>query len=122
MKRRKNNPSSTSARPLVLIIIGLLLMGGAVIWLILNPDQPQAAATQAAPTNDPNLPFPEIQRVTLDDAKAALDSQQAVFVDVRSRESYTVSHIPGAINIPVGELASRAGELNADDWIITYCT
>jgi rhodanese-related sulfurtransferase len=58
----------------------------------------------------------------LEDAKKALDAKSAVFVDVRSPESYSAGHITGAINIPLAELESRAGELNPADWIITYCT
>ena len=45
-----------------------------------------------------------------------------MFVDVRDIASYQQSHIPGALSIPLDELASRKNELNPNDWIITYCT
>ncbi|MBP6628944.1 MAG: rhodanese-like domain-containing protein [Kofleriaceae bacterium] len=35
----------------------------------------------------------------------------AVALDVRSAEEFAAGHLPGAINIPVGELAARKAEL-----------
>ena len=122
MNQRNNRFSALQPRPLILIAIGLLLMAGAVIWLILNPGQPKAAAPRPTATNDPNAPFSQIQRVLLEDAKTAFDQKSAVFIDVRSAKSYTTAHIPGALNIPLAQLEGRAGELNPQDWIITYCT
>ena len=34
-----------------------------------------------------------------------------VVLDVRSREEFASGHIPGAVNVPVAELARRVGEL-----------
>jgi hypothetical protein len=79
---------------------------------------PTAAASGSLHTSS----FPEIQRVLLEEAKAALDSGSAVFVDVRSKASYDASHIPGALSIPLGELETRLKELDPKAWIITYCT
>jgi rhodanese-related sulfurtransferase len=42
-------------------------------------------------------------------------------LDVRPIEEYRAGHIPGAICIPVGELAGRIGELPDDVEIIVYC-
>ncbi len=64
----------------------------------------------------------QIPRATLDQSKTAFDSGAAVFLDVRAASSYTKSHIPGAVNIPIGELVNRLQELNPSSWIITYCT
>jgi len=44
-----------------------------------------------------------------------------VFVDVRTREEYAAGHIPGAINIPVGKLASRLKEVPHDKQVYVYC-
>jgi len=71
------------------------------------------------PTENPYL---EVPRVTLEEAKTAFDSGEAIFVDVRSAASYETSHIPGALSIPLGELESRINELDPHQWIITYCT
>lgn len=103
--------------PLILIGLGVLLVLGMLIWQIVR-----SAQTTGSVTTDPNIPFPEVERVSLADSKAAFDGGEAVFLDVRDPDSYAASHIPGAINIPVSQLESRAAELDPNEWIITYCT
>ena len=110
--RKKNN----SIPLLILLSGGLLLIIAALMLANQNP---------AAPTPNTVVEeeiYPEIQRVSIDETKAALDSGSALVVDVRSAEAYQGSHISGAINIPLEELESRLGELDQAKWIITYCT
>ncbi|MCP3811884.1 ArsR/SmtB family transcription factor [Mycolicibacterium septicum] len=45
----------------------------------------------------------------------------AVLLDVRPVEEYLAGHIPGAISIPVDELAERITDLPDDSDIIVYC-
>jgi rhodanese-related sulfurtransferase/DNA-binding transcriptional ArsR family regulator len=42
-------------------------------------------------------------------------------LDVRPREEYTAGHIPGAVSIPLDELADRLAELPDDGRIVAYC-
>jgi 3-mercaptopyruvate sulfurtransferase SseA len=65
---------------------------------------------------------PEIARIPLSEAKDAFDNQEAVFLDVRSSESYKADHIPGAVNISLTEILSRYQEIDPARWIILYCT
>jgi len=65
---------------------------------------------------------PEIARVALDQAKTAFDNKSALFIDVRPASEYASAHIPGALNIPLGEIATRLNELDPNQWIICYCT
>ena len=44
-----------------------------------------------------------------------------VIVDVRPGSEYAAGHLPGAISIPVGELADRLEELPADAEVVAYC-
>jgi rhodanese-related sulfurtransferase len=67
------------------------------------------------------LPFPEVARVSLADAKARSDAGTAVIVDVRSFEEYQTGHIPNAVSIPLFELTSRYQELPKNVELITYC-
>lgn len=62
--------------------------------------------------------------MSVDEAKSALDSGQAIIVDVRSDEAYAVSHVADALNIQLGEIETNptALDLEKDQWIITYCT
>ena len=84
---------------------------------IVEPDSTQPQA---------NLPASEtaVPRVSVKEAKAALDSGAAIIVDVRSAGAYAASHIPEAINIQLEEFETNPTDLNLDkdQWIITYCT
>jgi len=118
MSRTSRSHSSKSG-PLLLIGAGVLLLAVAGALLFALP-QNRAPATPLPQLVEET--FPEILRVSLADARAAYDSGAAAFVDVRDGDSYTASHIPGALSIPLTELENRLGELNRSDWIITYCT
>jgi len=114
-----NRSRRSSAFPLVLIALGLILMAGALGWYayMLSRPAPVVVPSQPAEAN-----YPDVARVSLADSKAAYETGSAVFLDVRDAESYAQSHIAGAISIPIEDLPARMGELNKSDWIITYCT
>lgn len=42
-------------------------------------------------------------------------------VDVRPPEEFYAGHVPGAVNIPLGELEERLDELGEDQEIVAYC-
>lgn len=46
---------------------------------------------------------------------------EAVLLDVRPEPEYAAGHLPGAIHIPLAELAGRIGELPRDHEIVAYC-
>ncbi len=50
-----------------------------------------------------------------------LDNGDAVVLDVRPEPEYAGGHLPGAIHIPLGELADRLAELPRDGEIVAYC-
>jgi rhodanese-related sulfurtransferase/DNA-binding transcriptional ArsR family regulator len=52
---------------------------------------------------------------------ARVAAGDVVVLDVRPVEEYRAGHIPGAISIPVGELADRISELPEDTEIVVYC-
>jgi len=105
--------------PLLLIASGLIILIGAVVAIIVisGGDDSQQVTS---PNQD--IPYPEIARVELSNAKAAFDAGKAVFVDVRDQAYYENGHIPGAQSIPLSQLEQRLNELNPNDWIILYCT
>ena len=91
----------------------------------------QAYPNQAYPNLTPTqgqavLPLTEadVPRITVEDAKAAVDGSEAVIVDVRSAESFAAGHIAGAISIPLAEFETNISNIafKKDQWIITYCT
>jgi hypothetical protein len=54
---------------------------------------------------------PGAAEVPLEDALARRDRGEAVLIDVRTAESYAAGHIPGAVNVPAGEIEARATEI-----------
>ena len=110
--------SSRSIFPLAMIGIGLIFLLVAAIWFVTS-NQPQEPVLV---TNAPDVPYPEIPRVSVADAHAAYTSGSAVFVDVRAASDFDASHVAGALSIPFDQLSNHISELNANDWIITYCT
>jgi rhodanese-related sulfurtransferase len=52
---------------------------------------------------------------------ARLRSGEAILIDVRPHEEYVAGHIPGALSIPVEDLASRLKELAKDREVVAYC-
>ena len=61
------------------------------------------------------------RRIKRDEAMRLVKANKAVFVDVRSKDSYDKGHIKGAISIPGSQLKSRFRELPIGKTIITYC-
>ena len=57
------------------------------------------------------------------DLRKLIDSGSGDFtvVDVRDTEEYAEGHIPGAVNIPVSEFASRSESLDKKKKIVVYC-
>ncbi|MFC8032250.1 ArsR/SmtB family transcription factor [Streptomyces griseoincarnatus] len=61
------------------------------------------------------------QEITRDELAARVRSGAAVVLDVRPMEEYLAGHIPGALSIPVAELADRINELPENMEIVVYC-
>jgi 3-mercaptopyruvate sulfurtransferase SseA len=66
----------------------------------------------------------DVPRVSLEETLAAIESGEAVVVDVRSTAAYEESHIVSAISIPLEVIQANPEGigLDKDQWIITYCT
>ena len=45
----------------------------------------------------------------------------AYVLDVRSPEEYAAGHVPGAVNIPYDQVASRLAEVPKDKDVVLYC-
>ena len=105
--------------PIILVVAGVLFLVGAVVSVLLlsSPGNQLPADVPSAEGS-----YPQVARVDLAQAKSAYDSGTAVFVDVRDQEYFDNGHIPGAVSIPLGEIQDRLDELDANDWIILYCT
>ncbi|CAL9661670.1 hypothetical protein SUDANB176_07027 [Streptomyces sp. enrichment culture] len=59
--------------------------------------------------------------VTREELRARIAAGDVVVLDVRPVEEYLAGHIPGALSLPVDELADRIDELPEDTEIVVYC-
>jgi hypothetical protein len=108
-KRRR-----TFIGPILLIAVGLFLII-LMIWQL-------SARTTAVPSINAPAVAPEIVRVELEEARMAVEGGEAIFIDVRSHDSFANGHIPAAFNVPLDEMQTQLDSLNPDQWYIPYCT
>jgi rhodanese-related sulfurtransferase/DNA-binding transcriptional ArsR family regulator len=64
---------------------------------------------------------PGIENVDRQTLVSRLRSSEAILIDVRPREEYVAGHLPGALSIPLDELASRLQELQKGREVVAYC-
>jgi len=63
-----------------------------------------------------------IPETSVEDLKVLIDSKKKfILLDVREPFEWDIARIEGATLIPLGELASRLGELNPTDEIVVQC-
>ena len=67
-------------------------------------------------------PLEAAARISIPDANQKAFDGSVLFVDVRNADAYKEKHIDGAINIPLEQIKTRAGELPRDKYLVTYCT
>ncbi|WP_028934914.1 ArsR/SmtB family transcription factor [Pseudonocardia spinosispora] len=63
----------------------------------------------------------DTEAVDRDELLRRVEAGEAVVLDVRPAVEYRAGHIPGAVSIPLDELADRMRELPADQEIVAYC-
>lgn len=84
----------------------------------------QVAQTHQAdvePARTAYLGTDDAEEVDRDELLARAQGGGVVVLDVRPAEEYAAGHIPGAISIPVDELAERITELPDDAEVVAYC-
>jgi 3-mercaptopyruvate sulfurtransferase SseA len=92
----------------------LILLTGIVLSLLACGGTP--AANPQIVVEDAS----DVQRISPQDAKTMVDSDQAVLYDARALTAFQAAHAAGAISFPATEAAARAGELPADKSLVFY--
>jgi rhodanese-related sulfurtransferase/DNA-binding transcriptional ArsR family regulator len=59
--------------------------------------------------------------VTRDELQRLAKTRRVTVLDVRPGEEYTAGHLPGAVSIPLDQLADRLHELPDNEQIVAYC-
>ncbi len=90
---------------LVMVIGAVLIVAASAYWLMMPKEQDE-----------------DYGDVSVERARELIQEKTSlVILDVRTDAEFRDGHIEGAINIPVGELEGRLGELDRDDEMLVYC-
>jgi 3-mercaptopyruvate sulfurtransferase SseA len=111
-------------RSLTAVVIASVFAAGLASAQLKVQQQSTTAATGSntlTPQPVAQQPLESARRINRDEAIKLVKHKKAVFVDVRSKESYEAGHIEGAMSIPESELISRLREIPPHRMIITYC-
>ena len=106
----------------ILIILGGVVLVLIALWINASSTTAQPPATVSDQQNEAKGPYPEVERVSVQEARAAFDNGTALIVDVRSEGSFQAGHATGAISLPLTEIESRYQELPQDRFLYLYCT
>ena len=69
-----------------------------------------------------SLPIADVQLMSAEEFKRAVERDESMqIVDVRTPHEWHTGHVDGSVNIPVGEIPERAGNLPTDALIVTIC-
>jgi rhodanese-related sulfurtransferase len=83
------------------------------------PKKKETATTLQRTSADPKVGA--ARRISREEAIKLVRENKAVYVDVRSKDSFDRGHIKGALSFPGSQLLARIGELPTDKLVITYC-
>src|SRR3954447_20750339 len=67
------------------------------------------------------LGSPDGEPVSRDELLRRATAGEVTVLDVRPAAEYAAGHLPGALNIPVDELADRLADLPPDADVVAYC-
>lgn len=91
------------------------------LWLALRSAAERRLAEVGQITRDYGLAAGDESEISRDELAALIERGEALLLDARPRLEYEHGHIPGALSLPVDELAGRLDELPRDRRIVAYC-
>jgi rhodanese-related sulfurtransferase len=104
------------------LAFGLVVAGGAFAQKL--PPKPGATGSPVRMTRSANQEdhiIAAARRITRNDAEKLVKEGKAVYVDVRSKDTFDKGHIKGAISLPGSQIVSRMSEIPPGKMAITYC-
>ncbi|HUP59293.1 MAG TPA: rhodanese-like domain-containing protein [Thermoanaerobaculia bacterium] len=110
-------------KAVTLVAACALVTGVAAAQMKVKPTAPaqNAPLSVQGAQQQPQPNLDAIRRISTSEALKLADRGEAVIVDIRSNESFTLGHIRGAYSIPGSQLIKRLRELPPGKMIITYC-
>lgn len=107
------------------IAIGVAVVGlSALMFAGVMAMRGGKAATPAAVTTTVTTmtSLESVPRISVSTLREKMDRGEVVVMDVRDIDSYTASHIAGAMHIPVSYVESELPYLPRGKPIVAYCT
>ncbi|MFK0690469.1 ArsR/SmtB family transcription factor [Mesorhizobium sp. IMUNJ 23033] len=63
----------------------------------------------------------DMEPVTRQELAMRMHDGLVTVIDVRPPDEFALGHVPGAINVPLGDLPARLSELGKDKEVVAYC-
>ncbi len=120
-------PEKLTMRQFLAFLIALMVGVGAIAGFS-QPVSAQTTANSAELTETMNASLGKLPQgfyavKSVDQLKDIMKKDdKTLLVDVRSRFEYVKGHIPGAINIPLRELAENVDRIPRKGNVVLYCT
>jgi rhodanese-related sulfurtransferase len=117
-----NDPALTvrrAPRATATLLLGAVALVTASTAFAREAAQP-AAAPAAAASAQPAAKMAQMSQEALLEHQAK-HPQHLFVLDVRSPEEFKEGHVPGAVNIPYDQMASRLAEVPKDKDVVLYC-
>ena len=109
-------------RKLVLFTVATLMFASvAGAQKVLIPSQTGNKNIKITAPTAEDAKLARARRIKREDAQKLVAQGKAVYVDVRSLDSFTRRHIKGAISLPGSQLIARMNEIPNGKLAITYC-
>ena len=89
----------------------------ASLWRISEKQLPDIARLKSDFLYD----LDNIQTLTMDEVREKLNTESIFLIDVRPKEEFEISHIEGAISVPMEELEHYMQQIPQHAEIIAYC-
>jgi len=100
-------------------VLALATSAALPALLAAQTNPPKAPGSPTAKASPPTI---VIERITVDELKKLVDTDQVLVLDVRAADAYREAHIPGALPAPLADLGKYVEMLKAAKKpIVTYC-
>ena len=103
-----------------IVVAATILMTATFALAQRLPPRP-AGPAQIGSANQTEPVVRAARRITREEAIKLVREGKAVYVDVRSKQTYDKGHIKGALSFPNSQLIPRMRELPEGKMVITYC-
>lgn len=108
---------------ILVLIAAVMVLSGCISQNTSSPSNVSRTQTPAPATaEDDHVAVRAVERISIPDARVAVEKGEAVIVDVRQANQFQIGHIAGPLSLPEAEIPTRGSSLPKGKKIITYCS